>query len=106
MQFPDLQHTPLEGALSQVGVGPIDPNQVARNHDAILKMTAELFPGAKIELGRSIDPETEGDEYFVVSVTTAGEIRELVEKDGLWHQRLWDVAPDAASNYRLLMDVA
>jgi hypothetical protein len=82
------------------------PAAASFNHEAVLNMTAEVFPGAKIELGTGTDPEVEGDEYYVVSVTTAGEVKELVAKDGQWHHRLWDVVPKTASFYRLLMDVA
>jgi len=75
------------------------------DHDAVLKMTAVVFSGAKIEFGTGIDPEIEDDEFFVVTVTTTGSIDELLLRDRQWHHLLWEVAPATGSCYRLLMDI-
>ena len=76
------------------------------NHDAVLLMTADVFPRGKIEIGTGIDPEIEGDEYVVVSVTTPGNVTELVARDGEWHRRLREVVGSRASSYRLDLSVA
>jgi hypothetical protein len=83
----------------------VAPPVVLRNHEAILKLTAEIFPGAVIAVSVELDAEIPGPEYFVINVRTQGEIRELVAKDGEWHHRIWDVAPETASSYRLSLGV-
>jgi hypothetical protein len=92
--------------MPQVGIRPADPHQRAGNHDAILKMTAELFPGAKIELGASIDPEIEGDEFFVVSVVASGTVDELVAREGQWHRRMRAIIGPLTTSYRFDLHVA
>jgi hypothetical protein len=83
-----------------------DSPLVEWSHDAVLKMTAEVFPGATIEFGRATDPEIEGDEYFVVAVKAPGEVMELVARDREWHRRLRAIAAHTTRFYRLLLEVA
>jgi len=81
------------------------PAQVIRNHRAILESTAEIFPGAKIDVEEAVDPEIEGDPYLVIMVTTSGEVPEIVARHREWHFRIWEVAPQTAHAYRLCLDV-
>jgi hypothetical protein len=102
--------SPADATASQSPIAILDgaaiaPPQVLRNHDAILRLTAEIFPRGEISVTEEVDAETPGPEYFVVNVKTSGEIQELVAKDGEWHHRLWDVAPQTASSYRLSLGV-
>jgi hypothetical protein len=100
--------TPVEPALA-IEPSTGEPSAIAlsnTHHNAILKMTAEVFPGAKIELGTSIDPEIEGDEYFVVSVEAPGAVKELVARHGQWHRRMRAIIGPASSSYRLDLHVA
>ena len=83
----------------------IAPPVVVRNHEAILRLTGEIFPASEIAVTEEVDAEIPGPEYFVVNVRTSGEIRALVAKDGEWHHRIWDVAPETASSYRLSLGV-
>jgi hypothetical protein len=83
----------------------VAPPVVLRNHEAILKLTAEIFPGGEIAVTEELDAEIAGPEYFVVNVKTQGEIGILVAKDGEWHHRIWEVAPETASSYRLSLGV-
>jgi hypothetical protein len=96
---PDLTLTPATAAYG-------DPAQAQRCHEAILQMTAEVFPGAKIELGTGIDPEIEGDEYPVVSVAAPGTVDELVSRNGEWHERMRAIIGPHADGYRLDLHVA
>jgi len=79
--------------------GPLD-------HQGILKMSAEVFPGAKLELSTSIDPEIENWEHFVISVTVSGDVRDLVAGDRKWHHRLCAEHRDVARHYVLDLNVA
>jgi hypothetical protein len=106
----DATTSPAELTASESPVLILDsavvaPPVVVRNHEAILRLTAEIFPAGEIAVTEEIDPEIPGPEYFVVNVRTSGEIRELVAKDGQWHHRIWDVAPETASSYRLSLGV-
>jgi hypothetical protein len=94
-----------EMPIVNIDSGAIAPPVVLRNHEAILKLTAELFPGGEITVTEEVDPEIPGPEYFVINVRTNGEVPELVAKDGDWHHRIWDVAAETASSYRLSLGV-
>ena len=76
-----------------------------RNHEAILKLTSEVFSTDQIVVTHELDPEIVGKEYLVVSVKTQGEMPELLAKDSQWHHRIWDVAPETASYYCLSLDL-
>jgi hypothetical protein len=95
---PVLPAVTLDGA-------PVSPDAASRNHEAILKLTAEIFASDKIVVTNECDPEIAGKEYLVVSVHTQGEISELVAKNCQWHHRIWDVAPETASFYCLSLDL-
>jgi hypothetical protein len=76
-----------------------------RDHEIILKMTAELFPHASISLSQESDPEIEDDDYFAILVETPGTVDEVVGLHREWHNRIGSVAPETASFYRLLLDI-
>ena len=81
------------------------PALVIRNHVAILAMTAEVFPGGKIEVEEGVDPEIEDETYLVVNVTTSDDVRQAVARNIEWHRRLREVACQTARSYRLSLDL-
>ncbi len=81
------------------------PTLTLRNHNAILELTAELFPKAKITVSEESDPEIEDDEYFVITVETPGSVGELVKCHREWHCRIVKVAQETAIAYRLSLDI-
>jgi hypothetical protein len=67
-------------------------------------MTRELFPG-EVVARRKADPEIVGETYYSIRVQAHGSAAEIAAKDGLWHKRLLEIAPEPAGLYRLSMDV-
>jgi hypothetical protein len=104
--IPSSPPTEPDLTLAPAAAAHTDPALAQRCHEAILKMTAEVFPGAKIELGTGIDPEIEGDEYPVVSVAASGTVDELVSRNGEWHDRMRAIIGPQAEGYRLDLHVA
>jgi hypothetical protein len=90
----ELPAVTLDGA-------PVLPLVALQNYEAIVKLTSEIFATDRITVTREFDPEIVGKEYWVVSVTTQGDVPELLAKDAQWHHRIWDVAPETASYYCL-----
>jgi hypothetical protein len=77
-----------------------------RNHEAILKMTEDVFPGAKVDVEQSVDPEIENYEHIAIVVVTKGDVDELVAGNREWHRRLRAAAPDTARHYVLSLSAA
>ena len=84
-----------------------EPSAVSpQDHTAILSMSAEVFPNAKIDLGTSIDPEIENWEHFVVSVTISGDVSDRIARDREWHRRLCTEYRSVARQYVLDIHIA
>jgi len=94
----ELPAVTLDGA-------PVSPTVALQNHEAILKLTAEIFSTDQIAFTHELDPEIVGKEYLVISVKTQGEMPELLAKESEWHHRIWDVAAETASYYCLSLDL-
>src|SRR5688500_18261611 len=84
---------------------PVSPPAAARNYDAVLKLTSEIFSSDHITVTHELDPEIVGKEYLVVSVKTQGEMPDLLAKESQWHHRIWDLATETASFYCLSLDL-
>src|SRR5688572_13252309 len=82
------------------------PEVAIRDHEAILKMTEDVFPGAKIDVEESVDPEIENYEHIAIVVVTKRGVDELVVGNREWHKRLRAAAPDTARHYVLSLSAA
>jgi len=96
---------PPEANLHALATEPLGSTEQKWNHDAILKMTAELFPKARIVVSEESDPEVDDDEYFAVLVETPGSVDDVVALHREWHDRIGSIAPETANFYRLLLDI-
>jgi hypothetical protein len=56
----------------------------------LVSMTAELFPGP-IRIESDVDPEFPEVKRLVVEVEGRGELRELVQRELQWHDRMWEL---------------
>ncbi len=74
----------------------------ASDLDAVLAMSREIFPGEVIARQKS-DPEIAGETYYSIRVQAHGSVAEITAQDGLWHQRLLEIAPEPVGLYRLSM---
>jgi len=83
-----------------------DAELAMRNHEAILKMTEEVFPGVAIRIDEVPDPEIENFEHLAVVVVIRGDVEQLLAGNREWHQRLRGVAPEAARHYVLSLSAA
>ena len=65
-------------------------------------ITQELFPG-KCEFTSEFDPEYPDDRYVVVNVEASGELKEIVDRECRWHERIRQRWPNLWDTLRLLV---
>jgi hypothetical protein len=100
----------LDGGMPGTGVAIVPAAlsstlDAAGDHEEILRVTRDVFPASNISVCEEVDPESDSDKYFVVSVVTRGEIDDLATRHRQWHHSARVVASSRANNYRLLIDV-
>lgn len=102
-----LQTSPIEDERFGAAHARRDERSIRTEHncESILKMTAEMFPKAKITFSKESDPEIEDDDYLAILVETPGTVDEVVALHREWHNRIGRLAPETANFYRLLLDI-
>ena len=91
---------------SKMAMNPTDSATLASDASvsaAVAKFSGDLFQGA-VSIRNASDPEFPS-KYFIVSVVARGETDDLVELNDRWHREICTVAGEAASHYRLSLDV-
>jgi hypothetical protein len=84
----------LNATLHSVGVSATQMQQIEA-------MTRSLFPGP-VRIESVVDPEFPDDRRTVVEVHAHGEFREIIERELLWHDKLWEiVGKDVGLNFGL-----
>lgn len=68
--------------------------------DQVREITQEIFPG-KCEFTSEFDPEYPEDRYVVVNVEATGDIKEIVDRECVWDQRVRQLRPDLWDTLRL-----
>jgi hypothetical protein len=84
----------LERQVRQNGLAEYTaPFDLASIEPEVRRITHELFPGP-CEFTHEFDPEYPEDRYVVVNVEATGEPKEIVDRECLWHERVWQLSED------------
>lgn len=91
----------VESRLAQNGdAQALSPELPLGLLDQVRRITQEIFPG-KCEFTSEFDPEYPDDRYLVVNVEATGDIKEIVDREGMWHVRVQELSTDLFRNLRL-----
>jgi hypothetical protein len=91
----------VEARLAQNGDTRMDvPDLPQGLLDRVREITQDIFPG-KCEFTREFDPEYPEDQYVVAIVEATGAIKEIVDRECVWHERMQELSSDLFRNLRL-----
>jgi hypothetical protein len=83
----------LEQMLGKNGDVHAAPEDLAGFMAKVREITRELFPGP-CHFTSEFDPEHPEDRYVVVHVEPSGDPKEIVDRECLWHERIWQLWDD------------
>jgi hypothetical protein len=83
----------LERKLGKDGVAVSEAFDLAAIMPQVRAITQDLFPGP-CEFTHEFDPEYPEDRYVVVKAEATGDIKEIVDREELWHKRVRQLWPD------------
>jgi hypothetical protein len=83
----------LERRLAKNDADTTAPYDMAAVMPEVLRITQELFPGP-CELTHESDPEYPKDRYVVVNVEAAGDFKEILDRECVWHGRIRQLRAD------------
>ncbi len=76
---------------------PQDSQEVA----AAFRLLAEIFPGSQARIEIECDPAEPHWPWYSFTVQWQGEIKESIQKELLWHERLAAIYPAIRDQFRL-----
>ena len=121
MSNPPLSSAPLDAAPSNPLTPGIAPGVPSAGQDAalpppnadtlvpltpelqskIIALSQELFPGP-VSIQTEFDPEFPDDQWHAVEVEAYGEFREILDRELLWHDKVWELlGKDIGLQFRL-----
>ena len=77
-------------AMSGDNAHAVLPSLSPEVRSKIIAMTQGLFPGP-IQIERDFDPQFPEDQWFVVDAEARGEVREMIDRELLWHDKVREI---------------
>jgi hypothetical protein len=83
----------LERTVGQTSGAVSAPFDLESVRDKVREIAQELFPGP-CEFTDKVDPEYPEDRYVLVRVEATGDIKEIVDREEVWDERIRELWPD------------
>lgn len=115
----DLRAT-LDQALTRIHlleqqVAAFSPSAVRQEHQLVardseemqcaLNLCGELFPGSTAEVDVEFDPSEPHWKWYTVTVHWVGEVRDSIDRQMEWHEKLDQVHPQLGDQFRMVVDL-